>query len=127
MGEFIFEVEVFNFEYQITGCKFVTSMWKKILNIVLNKYFLTSVAFLVWLFFFDSNNILLRLRLKDQLNELKVEKQFYLDEIHKDSILTQKLISDTAELERFAREKYLMKKDNEDVFLVVDTTPDPHQ
>ncbi|MBN1199158.1 MAG: septum formation inhibitor [Bacteroidales bacterium] len=102
-------------------------MWKKILNIILNKYFLTSVAFLVWLFFFDSNNIILRLRLNNQLNELRREKQFYLDEIQKDSILTQKLLNDTAELERFAREKYLMKKDNEDVFLMVDTTPDPHQ
>jgi len=103
------------------------TVWKKILNIILNKYFLTSVAFLVWLFFFDSNNILLRMRLKDQLNELYREKQFYLDEIHKDSILTQKLLNDTAELERFAREKYLMKKEGEDVFLVTDTTRDPHQ
>ena len=102
-------------------------MWKKILNIVLNKYFLTSVAFLVWLFFFDSNNIILRLRLKSQLNELRREKQFYLDEIRKDSILTEKLLNDTAELERFAREKYMMKKEGEDVFLVVDPTPDPHQ
>ncbi|MFC2102553.1 septum formation initiator family protein [Bacteroidota bacterium] len=102
-------------------------MWKKILNIVFNKYFLTSVAFLVWLFFFDSNNIILRLKLKNQLNQLRIEKQFYLDEIRKDSILTEKLLSDTAELERFAREKYLMKKENEDVFLVIDTTPDPHQ
>ncbi len=102
-------------------------MWKKVSNILFNKYFLTSVAFLVWLFFFDSNNIILRFRLKNQLNELKREKQFYLDEIHKDSTLTQKLLNDTAELERFAREKYLMKKEGEDVFLVVDTTPDPHQ
>jgi len=102
-------------------------MWKKILTVILNKYFLTSLAFLVWLFFFDSNNILIRLRLKNQLNELRKEKQFYLDEIRKDSILTHKLLNDTAELERFAREKYLMKKDNEDLFLVVDTTPDPHQ
>ncbi|MBC8315601.1 MAG: septum formation initiator family protein [Bacteroidales bacterium] len=102
-------------------------MWKKILNIVLNKYFLTTVAFLIWLFFFDSNNAVLRLKLKNQLNELQREKQFYLDEIQKDSILTEKLLNDTAELERFVREKYLMKKENEDVFLVIDTTPDLHQ
>ncbi len=102
-------------------------MWKKILNIILNKYFLTTVAFLVWLFFFDSNNAVLRLKLRNQLNELRREKQFYLDEIQKDSILTEKLLNDTAELERFAREKYLMKKENEDVFLVIDTTPDLHQ
>lgn len=96
-------------------------MWKKILNIIFNKYFLTSVAFLVWLFFFDSNNILLRMKLKNQLNELQQEKRFYLDEIRKDSILTEKLLKDTNELERFAREKYLMKKEGEDVFLVIDT------
>lgn len=101
-------------------------MWKSILNVIFNKYFLTSVAFLVWLFFFDSNNIILRMRLKNQLNELQREKQFYLDEIRNDSILTQKLLNDTSELERFAREKYLMKKEGEDLFLVVDTTPDPH-
>ncbi len=100
-------------------------MWKKILNIILNKYFLTTVAFLVWLVFFDSNNVVLRLKLKNQLNKLQHEKQFYLDEIRKDSILTQKLLHDTAELERFAREKYLMKKENEDVFLVIDTSITP--
>ena len=99
-------------------------IWKRILNILLNKYFLTSVAFLVWLFFFDSNNVFLRLRLKSQLKELRKEKQYYLDEISKDSILTRKLLYDTAEIERYAREKYLMKRDSEDVFLVIDTTRD---
>jgi len=94
---------------------------KKIFHIILNKYFLTILFFLIWLFFFDSNNIILRLRLKNQLNELQKEKQYYLDEIRKDSILTSNLQNDTAELERFAREKYLMKKEGEDVFLVIDT------
>ena len=46
---------------------------------------------------------------------------FNLDEIQKDSALTMKLLHDSSELERFAREKYLMKKDNEDLFLVTDT------
>ena len=97
-------------------------MWKRIIHIVLNKYFLTILAFLVWLIFFDSNNVSLRMKLKNQLQELQEERKFYLDEIRHDSLLIQDILTDTAELERFAREKYLMKKPQEDVFLVVDTS-----
>ena len=102
-------------------------MLEKVLKFFINKYFLTTVAFIVWLVFFDSNNILNRMKVKDKLNDLKKEKKFYLDEIKHDSILTQKLLSDTVELERFARERYLMKKDNEDVYLIIDTTEDQHR
>jgi cell division protein DivIC len=96
-------------------------MLKKILNIVLNKYLITTVAFIVWLVFFDSNNVMMQQDLKAKLQELQVEKKFYLDEIRRDSILTRQLQTDTAALEKFAREKYLMKKDGEDIFLVIDT------
>jgi cell division protein DivIC len=100
---------------------------KKILRFFINKYFITTVVFLVWLVFFDSNNVLTNLRTRDKLNNLKKDKKFYLDEIRKDSIMAQKLLYDTLELEKYAREKYLMKKDNEDVYLVVDTTEDRRQ
>jgi len=101
-------------------------MLKKILNILLNKYLITTAAFVVWLFFFDSNNMIMQQDLKSKLNDLKEEKQFYLDEIRNDSILTRQLLTDTAALEKFAREKYLMKKEGEDVFLMIDTTADQH-
>lgn len=97
-------------------------MWKKVLHILLNKYLLTSLGFLVWLLFFDSNNLLIRMKLHNQLKELHHEKAFYLEEIQRDSLMIQKLTADTAEIERFAREKYLMKKEDEDVFLMVDTS-----
>lgn len=100
---------------------------KKIFSFFINKFFLLTVAFIVWLLFFDSNNIMNRLRYRDKLNELKQEKRFYLDEIRHDSVLTQKLLSDSLELEKFAREKYMMKKDKEDVFMVIDSTADRHQ
>jgi hypothetical protein len=102
-------------------------MAKKILKFFINKYFLTTVAFFVWLVFFDNNNILTNMRTRDKLNVLKKEKKFYIDEVKKDSILVQKLLYDTLELEKYARERYLMKKDNEDVYLVIDTTVDPRQ
>ena len=48
-------------------------MLKKILNIVLNKYLLTTVAFIVWLVFFDSNNMIMQQGLKAKLQELQAE------------------------------------------------------
>ena len=100
---------------------------KKILKFFINKYTITLVAFGVWMVFFDSSSVLNRMRYREKLNSLKQEKHFYLEEIKKDSILSQKLLSDTSEIEKFARENYLMKKDQEDVFLVIDTTVDRHQ
>ncbi len=97
---------------------------KKILRFFINKYFITTVAFIVWLVFFDSNNVLTNRRTRDKLNELRKDKKFYMDEIKKDSVLIQKLHTDTLELEKLAREKYLMKKDKEDVYLIIDTTAD---
>ena len=102
-------------------------MFTKILRIIINKYTITLVAFGVWMVFFDSSSVLNRMRYREKLNSLKQEKHFYLEEIKKDSILSQKLLSDTSEIEKFARENYLMKKEKEDVFLVIDTTVDRHQ
>jgi hypothetical protein len=93
-------------------------------RILINKYFITTVAFVVWMIFFDSNNLITRNHLQEKLDALNVEKQFYQQEISKDSMLTRQLLTDSAQLERFARERYLMKKANEDVYLVIDTTED---
>jgi cell division protein DivIC len=95
-----------------------------IFNILINKYFVTTVAFVVWMVFFDSNNLLTRNRIQEKLDGLNMEKQFYQQEIRKDSTLTNQLMTDSMQLEKFARERYLMKKDKEDVFLVIDTTAD---
>ena len=102
------------------------SALRLIFRILINKYFLTTVAFAVWMVFFDSNNLLTRNRLQEKLDGLNLQKQFYLQEVKKDSTLTKQLLSDSNQLEQFARERYLMKKDNEDVFLVTDTTADRH-
>jgi cell division protein DivIC len=102
-------------------------MLRKILKVILNKYVITITAFIVWMVFFDSDNIRTRRHYNAKLNELRQEKYFYLNEIRKDSTLTQKLLTDTLALEKYAREKYLMKKDKEDVFIVADTTAGRHR
>ena len=102
------------------------SVIKLVFRIVFNKYLLTTVAFVVWMVFFDSNNLMTRNKLQEKLDGLNVEKQFYIQEIRKDSTLTNQLMSDSSQLEKYAREHYLMKKDKEDLFLVIDTTADRH-
>jgi hypothetical protein len=54
------------------------------------------------------------------LNDLEDQKVYFLEEIEKDSTELSRLMNDTAHLERFAREKYLMKRDNEDIFLIIE-------
>ena len=100
---------------------------KQIFHVLINKYLLTTVAFVIWMVFFDSNNLLTRNKLQEKLDSLYQAKNYYLQEIRKDSMLSVGLMNDTTQLERFARERYLMKKDNEDLFLVIDTTEDQRQ
>ncbi len=94
-------------------------MWKKIPSLLKNKYLLVFVIFIVWLTFFDRNNFISQLKLGRILNNQRQQKEFYKAEIHRDSTGLQELMSDSASLEKFAREKYLMKKENEDIFLIV--------
>jgi cell division protein FtsB len=99
-------------------------MLKRIFNIFKNKYFLVTVAFAVWLVFFDQNNIISQIKLSRKLKEIRQQKEYYLEEIRKNENATDELMSDSAHLEKFAREKYLMKKDNEDVYLIEDKQAD---
>jgi len=92
---------------------------KRILAIVKNKFFLVAVAFLVWMTFFDKNDILSQYQYRQQVHKLKQERDFYKSQTEKVSKDLDELTSNPQKLEKFAREKYLMKKDNEDVFVIV--------
>lgn len=69
---------------------------------------------------FDSNNILDRMKDLKQLRELKREKVYYKERIKTDSLKLNELKTNNENLEKFAREQYLMKKDDEDIFIVID-------
>jgi len=84
-----------------------------------NRYFYTGLLFIVWMVFFDQENILEQLKLSKNLNELEDQKEFYLKEIKNNSEAIYVLETDTVLLEKYAREKYYMKKDGEDVFVLV--------
>lgn len=70
--------------------------------------------------FFDSNDIYSQYQLSAKLSELENEKTYYLEKIEEVRVDREALLNNEELLERFAREKYYLKKDNEEVFVVVD-------
>jgi cell division protein DivIC len=93
---------------------------KKLLPRLKNKYVLSMLFFIIWIAFFDDNNFIVQYRYKKKLAELKQDEVFYKNEIDKNKRDLYYLTSNKKNLERFAREKYLMKKSSEDVFIFVD-------
>ncbi len=77
------------------------------------------IIFIVWMLFFDQNNWLTQLSLTRELNEAKQQEQYYKNEISSDSLKLHELETDDESVERLAREKYLMIKDDEEIFLIV--------
>ncbi|HNU48548.1 MAG TPA: septum formation initiator family protein [Bacteroidia bacterium] len=94
--------------------------WEKVPYFLKNKYAICIIAFVVWLAFFDKNDFYAQYRFRQQLNTLKNDKSYYADELEKSKSDLNELISSPANLEKFAREKYLMKKDDEDIFVFVE-------
>ena len=93
--------------------------------LIRNKYLITGIIFLGWVLFFDKNNLVRQFEARQDLFELKKEKRYYQEEIRSTREELGELMTDNVSLEKFAREKYLMKKENEDLFLVIqqpDTT-----
>lgn len=90
-----------------------------ILKILKNKYFLVVIGLIVWLLYFDKNDVFTQFELITKCNKLNAEKEYYIAEIEKNKKEIVELQNNKKSLETFAREKYLMKKDNEDVFVFV--------
>ena len=87
------------------------------LPVVRNKFVFTGVLFLIWIGFIDDNNIIAQVEARLKLSAVNTEREFYLKETQKSLDDLKLLQNDRALLEKFAREKYLMKKDNEEIFV----------
>ena len=90
------------------------------LKILRNKYVLALLVFFVWLLVFDRNNLIDRVKYERELNEMERQKAYYLERIKEDSRKLNELKTNDENLEKFAREQYFMKKENEDIFVIVD-------
>ena len=90
-----------------------------IIRIFKNKFFLVIIALIIWLLYFDKNDVFTQLDLIKKCNKLNAEKQYYIEEIEQNKKEIYELKTNVKSLETFARETYLMKRDNEDVFVFV--------
>ncbi len=93
-------------------------MLKKLPPIFRNFYSVASLCFLVWLTFLDSNDLISRFKLGAKLRSLQNEKEYYQEKITEVKKDRKELLTNEELLEKFAREKYLMKKETEDVFII---------
>jgi cell division protein FtsB len=92
----------------------------KYLPYLKNKFLLTAVGFIVWLSFFDRNDFFTTYGYHKKLKSLKKEDAYYREEIKKYTSDLNNLMTNYKTLEKYAREEYLMKKDNEDVYVIID-------
>jgi cell division protein DivIC len=96
--------------------KFFLKIWPW----VRNKYILTIAVFTIWMLFFDQNNMVDRIQMTNEIKQLESDLHYYQEQIDKDSARYHELTTDKENLEKYAREQFLMKKANEDVFVVIE-------
>jgi cell division protein DivIC len=93
---------------------------KKIIKRLRNKYLITTLVFGIWLIFFDQFNLIDRYQSLHAMRQLQKDKAYYEKKIIEDTQRLKELKTNRENLEKFAREQYLMKRDNEDIFVIVD-------
>lgn len=91
---------------------------KKLLFLLKNKYLLALLIFFVWIMFFDQNNLLDRFISQRHIRQLEKDKLYFQERIRQDSIRMNELRTNNENLEKFAREQYLMKRENEEIFII---------
>jgi cell division protein FtsB len=96
----------------------IDTMLKILKRIFLNRYFIALLAFTVWMVFFDTNSIKRQRTLNQRIREIKSMKDFYTAEIAKNNKAIEELDNDLEAIEKYGREKYLMKRDSEDVYII---------
>lgn len=88
----------------------------------LNKYIVVALILLFWLCFLDNRSIIDLIKTKQEIEQLESEKKIYLKKISEDKQKIKELKTSKENLEKFAREQYLMKKRNEDIYIITNKT-----
>lgn len=91
---------------------------KTTFRILRNKYLLATTAFLLWIIFFDKNDFFTQHERRQELSELRQSKLYYTQQIAEIKQFSNDLSTNPAAIEKFAREKYKMKRDSEDLYIV---------
>ena len=90
------------------------TVWK---YVRMHKYLITVAAFLVIIVFLDENSLIQRNKHRQEINALTAEIEKYRKQYEEDTETLKELMNNPQELEKIAREKYKMKKPNEDIFV----------
>ncbi len=98
--------------------------WKEKIDIILpllrNKFVITGLVFIVWIGFFDQNNLVDRFSLNQRIHDLEKQRAHYKTEIEDNVSRMEELKGSHENLEKFAREQYLMKRPDEELFIVIE-------
>ena len=89
----------------------------KVIRILGNKYVIILLLFVIWMIFFDENSLLNHWELDKEIDNLEKSNEYYQDQIEQDKKVIDNL-NDPDSLEKYAREEYKMKKENEEIFLI---------
>ncbi len=94
--------------------------WDKLPAPLQNKYLLTLLLFCSWLLFFDKNDVISQWKLQAKVDELKERRVYYQQQMIEVQEETKNILGNNSKLEEFAREHYRMKRDNEDIFVIIE-------
>jgi len=97
----------------------IKRFWERLPWFMKTRYALTILSFAIWMIFFDQHNMIRQIELRAELYQLESDREYYHLEIISITEDLDELLSDNAKLEKFAREKYFMKKPNEEIFVFV--------
>ena len=97
---------------------YLKNLFEKIPSYLKNKYVIIITLFIIWIVFFDNYNLIRQSKIKKEIKQLEENKNFYSKEIKKDSTEYHELLNSDEKKEKFAREKFLMRKENEDVYII---------
>jgi cell division protein FtsB len=92
---------------------------KRLFDLCKNKFFLVTIGFVAWMLIFDKNDLVSQYKLYRDVKDLQHKHDFFQKQTAQAAQELDELTSNKEKLEKFAREKYFMKKDNEDVFVIV--------
>lgn len=93
---------------------------RSLFKTITNKYLFAFLAFSVWMIFLDDHNILFLRQNMNKLKRYRTEAEYYNEKITADSTRLHELKTSSRNLEKFAREQFLMKKKDEEIFLIIE-------
>ena len=98
----------------------IINLYDKLPNWSKNRYFLSGFAFFIWIFFFDTNSIMIQLHQQKEIKRIQEDQKYYKKQIQQDEAIIDIISKDslTPELEKYLREKLFLSKENEEIFII---------